>query len=227
MISDKEFHELLISGKKIFFISDSHFNHNHILNFQPKRINEIKKMSDIINADSHNEMLIRKWNLMVNEDDIVIHLGDFAFKGISNIIPKLNGHKILILGNHDKKGINVYNGFEFIVRGLYVLENDYLFKSDVGDDLFSAIVIKDSNVLLSHYPATKKEFRERENEKGEMIESPINDRIRKLIKLSNFYNIKFNIHGHTHSNNIENENGLIFFNMSSDNINHAPRILKW
>ena len=40
---------------------------------------------------------------MITKDDIVIFLGDFCFKygSIKEILDRMNGHKYLILGNHD------------------------------------------------------------------------------------------------------------------------------
>lgn len=52
-----------------------------------------------------NEALINNWNSIVKENDIIFHLGDVQLGGgnqlMDNIFPRLNGHIILILGNHD------------------------------------------------------------------------------------------------------------------------------
>lgn len=49
--------------------------------------------------------MVEKWNSVVKPQDKVYHLGDVymgATKGyIENLLSKLNGHKRLILGNHD------------------------------------------------------------------------------------------------------------------------------
>ena len=53
-----------------------------------------------------NEELIKRWNEKVKPSDIIFHLGDVVFGGSelwNRIMPQLNGHKILILGNHDEK----------------------------------------------------------------------------------------------------------------------------
>jgi calcineurin-like phosphoesterase family protein len=52
-----------------------------------------------------NEALIANWNANVRPDDIVWHLGDFAFASIDkieHILSRLNGRKHLVFGNHDK-----------------------------------------------------------------------------------------------------------------------------
>lgn len=50
-----------------------------------------------------NEALIANWNAVVAPEDTVYVLGDFALaaRAVEQILPRLNGRKILILGNHD------------------------------------------------------------------------------------------------------------------------------
>lgn len=50
-----------------------------------------------------NEYLIEVWNDTVKPDDIVYVLGDFslAARPVETILPRLNGIKHLIAGNHD------------------------------------------------------------------------------------------------------------------------------
>ena len=57
-----------------------------------------------IHAHKLNHQLIYNWNKAVSPQDIVFHLGDVGsheFNDLKNIIHKLNGKKILIMGNHD------------------------------------------------------------------------------------------------------------------------------
>lgn len=52
-----------------------------------------------------NEALIANHNSVVSPDDTVYFVGDFAMGKISESLPyaeRFNGHKILILGNHDR-----------------------------------------------------------------------------------------------------------------------------
>ena len=52
--------------------------------------------------------MVLRWNSVVDPDDTVYHLGDFAFgrdasqEYIANLAKQLNGTIHLILGNHDK-----------------------------------------------------------------------------------------------------------------------------
>lgn len=78
-----------------FFASDQHFSHYNIISYCNRPYNSIGQM---------NKDLIYKWNKRVAEEDIVYILGDFSFTNRDEnkkILHKLNGKKILILGNHD------------------------------------------------------------------------------------------------------------------------------
>lgn len=87
------------SGEHIFFTSDTHFNHANIIKFCGRPFNSVEEM---------NDELIRRWNEKVGPDDIVFHLGDFAWGGSeiwNSILSRLNGHIHLIVGNHDEKNL--------------------------------------------------------------------------------------------------------------------------
>src|SRR5579863_1697262 len=78
-----------------WFISDTHFGHKNILEYEKdaRPFSTIKEM---------NEVIIERWNHTVNRNDIVFHLGDFAFgRHNISIAERLNGKKKLIMGNHD------------------------------------------------------------------------------------------------------------------------------
>lgn len=86
----------------IYFTSDSHFNHVNILSYCPRPWATVVEM---------NEALIQNWNQVVKPEDIVYHLGDFAMgdrKQIPTILSRLNGHIILVRGNHDTSKSLVY-----------------------------------------------------------------------------------------------------------------------
>lgn len=78
-----------------FFIGDTHFGHKNILIYE-------KEFRPFLSIEEHNEELIKRWNSVVTNKDEVYHLGDFCFgKKNIDIASRLNGDKILILGNHD------------------------------------------------------------------------------------------------------------------------------
>ena len=61
--------------------------------------------------------MIYNWNSVVSKDDTIYHLGDVGLgndEQIKNIIDRLNGNKILILGNHDlRRGIDRWKSLGF------------------------------------------------------------------------------------------------------------------
>jgi len=81
---------------KVFVTSDNHFYHKNIIWFSNRPFKDVEEM---------NQTMIDKWNKKVTNDDLVIHLGDFAFASsakIKEVRKKLNGTIFLIKGNHDK-----------------------------------------------------------------------------------------------------------------------------
>lgn len=107
------------SEQNIFFTSDTHFGHKNIIKYCNRPFNSVEEM---------NDTLIKNWNSVVKENDIVFHLGDFGFIGIQEfkrIKNQLNGKIYLITGNHDRKMLNdgvikFLNFFEYIGPELYI-----------------------------------------------------------------------------------------------------------
>lgn len=84
---------------KMFVTSDIHFGHTNILKFCPHS----RKFKDV---QDMNEGIINNWNMVVSPEDTTYILGDVAFcndQKAQYLINRLNGKKILIVGNHDKK----------------------------------------------------------------------------------------------------------------------------
>ena len=85
----------------MFVVSDTHFFHKNIIDYCDRPFKDVTRM---------NSKIVKNWNKVVGKYDVVFHLGDVGFgtkKEMQSIVNKLNGYKILILGNHDKRrGIN-------------------------------------------------------------------------------------------------------------------------
>ena len=80
-----------------FFTSDLHINHDKILGYCNRPFSSVEEM---------NEALIINWNETVNTEDTVYILGDFLMgqrTRTKEFADRLNGYKILILGNHDNE----------------------------------------------------------------------------------------------------------------------------
>lgn len=78
----------------IFFTADQHFKHQNIIKYchRPWRW-----------AWEMDEALIANHNAVVTDEDVVYHLGDFAWGDPAFFICRLKGKEHhLILGNHDK-----------------------------------------------------------------------------------------------------------------------------
>lgn len=124
----------------IYLISDHHFCHNNIIHYTRTEFSDIESMH------SH---IIGEHNNIVGNDDIVIFLGDFSFRNsyIREVASKLNGHKFLIIGNHDQEGVvKSYPSLGF--EGVYVnpvkldgnyLSHEPLISGERNDDQFKLI----------------------------------------------------------------------------------------
>lgn len=108
------------SIQKIWFTSDTHFGHNNIIKFCNRPFENVEEM---------DEFIINNWNSIVKEDDIVFHLGDFAFapdRKWKELISQLNGKIHLILGNHD---VGRWPG-DKIMSLFYKVDNQLMLKID-------------------------------------------------------------------------------------------------
>lgn len=80
--------------------SDTHFGHRNIMKdtfCAPSRPHA--------SVEEMDEFIIETWNKHITAKDTVYHLGDFSmthdFDADKKIFDRLNGHKNLLLGNHD------------------------------------------------------------------------------------------------------------------------------
>jgi calcineurin-like phosphoesterase family protein len=78
-----------------WFTSDHHFGHANIIKYCERPFNSVAHM---------NAAMTGAWNGVVAPDDTVYYLGDFAMQPslVAEILPQLNGTKVLIAGNHDR-----------------------------------------------------------------------------------------------------------------------------
>lgn len=101
----------------VYFIGDTHFHHYNILRYCSRPFENVNEMDDA---------LVYNWNSVITDRDFVYHLGDVGFGDMSDILPKLRGRKILILGSHDKdvKRPEAAKHFEQIHHGFFELKMD-------------------------------------------------------------------------------------------------------
>lgn len=147
MIEADTFIEEVIKG----IYDDNNFYDETYSEEENKNFKELQKEQKQVILDYHNKMLISNWNYKVDVNDTVYFLGDFAFRNKTKaelIGRKLNGHKIIILGNHDDRKHNsdgsvMYNstleahfkacGFErvefnpIVLKGCFILSHEPLY----------------------------------------------------------------------------------------------------
>jgi calcineurin-like phosphoesterase family protein len=83
----------------IFLWSDTHFNHVGVIKYCNRPDADVQAM---------NARLEEAWNETVGPTDTIYHLGDFGFshsalEPLAEIFARLNGHKHLVIGNHDER----------------------------------------------------------------------------------------------------------------------------
>lgn len=114
-----------------YYISDLHFFHKNLLHKMDNRgFNTVEEM---------NEYMIQQWNSKVRKNDEVVILGDFSFGKATEteeILKRLNGHKMLCKGNHDK-----YLKDSKFDKSLFKWIKDY---AEMNDN--------NRKVVLCHYP---------------------------------------------------------------------------
>lgn len=108
-------------SQRIFFISDTHFNHVNIMKYCNREFKSIEEM---------NKVIIRNWNATVRKDDVVYFLGDFCLGGADQIeifAKQLNGRKRMVCGNHDKSpALYLAAGFEEVSRNTIIVDEFFI-----------------------------------------------------------------------------------------------------
>ena len=117
-----------------WFISDLHFGHNNILKYQKNR--------DFGSVERMDEHIINSWNKYIAKKDLVYVIGDFSFHDFEKtkeIMGRLNGEIILILGNHDK--FRKYTIHDWVELGFKDVKDEEIVRLSNG-----------VQYLLKHYP---------------------------------------------------------------------------
>lgn len=166
--------EFIKGGKpmsKNYYISDLHLGDLETLEIDERPFETLQEQ---------NREIISNWNNKVDYDDTVYLLGDFSEYDLNmtkDILTRLKGNKILLLGNHDDKII-----YEKLVReGVIESINDYLEIKDNGQ-----------SIILCHYPI----FSWKDKKKGSIhlyghLHNPSDFRIKEFMSsvlMKNSYN---------------------------------------
>ena len=131
-----------------FVIADTHFGHNNIIGYENRPFRDVREMDN---------SLIEMWNSIVGDDDLVYMLGDFTLSRnkeiIANLVSKLNGRKILIMGNHDTRRPKDYVecGFEVATRKPMMVEPGVILMHEPFEDKF--LIAKNYIYFFGHVHA--------------------------------------------------------------------------
>jgi len=116
-----------------FVVTDTHIHHHNSIfhgwreqfispnpNYDPGQPKNYKKNYPFLaDLEAHDEHIISDWNKTVTKNDKIIILGDLVWKNHLHYIERLNGHKFLIRGNHDKMHNDAYKLFNQIEGAHY------------------------------------------------------------------------------------------------------------
>lgn len=168
--------------------SDLHIAHLNALTIMPFRPWD--------SIENMNEGLIANHNSVVKPEDTIIWLGDLImgkkFENVPKYLPRLNGRKLIILGNHDylpseiKKPEKLKQYQElYFSNGINTIYDGWIRLSEITNDP------KHVNIKLCHFPsATTEDDREIEYEQ----------RYKHLRPVVNDNEVLW--HGHTHSQSV-------------------------
>ena len=121
----------------IWIWSDTHFNHNAIIEYEDNRKSNFKTIEDM------NKTLLKNWRETVKSKEKIFHLGDFSFKqnkyNVEKIVKNTPGYKILVIGNHDRcksvkwwreVGFDEVYPYPIIYNDLYILSHEPVYLND-------------------------------------------------------------------------------------------------
>ena len=115
---------------KIWLISDTHFGHTNVIKYCNRPFES---------SDEMDKTIIENWNNTIKKYDKVFLLGDVSFhtkERTKEIIQSLNGYKVLIKGNHDKRSNDFWLDCGFKEVGKYPI----------------ILNVNDRDLILSHQP---------------------------------------------------------------------------
>ena len=151
---------------RILYAADTHFGHANIIRLCNRPFSDVTEM---------DETMIRNWNKVVNQDDIVYIVGDFCFRndlGAGYYLSRLNGKKILVRGNHDKwieadaaaaamlhSVVNITHTFDQSLSGHHISLCHYPLMTWPGKDSYMVFGHIHNNTNLDFWPYIRKNER--------------------------------------------------------------------
>ena len=203
--------------KDTLFISDTHFYHKNITKFEPSRVEILKKNG----YENQEQMLMANWNKRCSQEQLIIHLGDFFYGKKENLsdVKHLNGHKFLLKGNHDNYSDEVYESLGF------TLIKDIVLDEELKSNKKLLLLIKEfqelehSNFLIFSYDGLRFLVSHFQMTNTSKYDQQFSEQIRLLKAIFNEAKCDYNLHGHTHSNMMDDKRCI---NLSVENIGFKP-----
>ena len=120
-----------MKGKE-FLIGDPHFYDDNIRLYERPKFTTVKSM---------NYFMIDNWNRVVDKNDTVYVVGDFFAQNcteddIIRIVNALNGHIILIVGNHDVPLLGILRKYMDVIEypivkdGFWIISHEPMYVSE-------------------------------------------------------------------------------------------------
>jgi len=111
---------------KTFLIADTHFGHTNIIKYENR---------PFADADAMDSQIVKNWNKTVSKNDKIFIAGDVSFHNkekTAQIIQQLNGKKILVKGNHDKRinqwwldiGFEEVSNYPIIYKEWFIIQHE-------------------------------------------------------------------------------------------------------
>lgn len=145
-------------NQKVYFISDTHFNHDREFVYVVRGFG---------NVNEHNDVIFAKINETVRPNDILFHLGDFCLNtneaGFEQLLTRINCQNIYYLwGNHNNPVWAVYQREAkklLVQRAFWENENEFpievyplRYKNMVFLGNYAEVTINGHKFVMAHYP---------------------------------------------------------------------------
>jgi calcineurin-like phosphoesterase family protein len=143
---------VLEKGQRIFFTSDTHYNHDNICSATTTWVGAENLTRKFKSLSQMNDALVNNINEVVGENDVLVHLGDWSFGGFEKIsefrnrIVCKNIH--LTYGNHDH---HIRNNKEDI-KDIFSSTHDYLFLDIRRPSIVGKGQMDKYSFVCMHYP---------------------------------------------------------------------------
>ena len=203
--------------KDTLFISDTHFYHKNITKFEPSRVETFQQNG----YGNQEQMLMANWNSSCSQEQLIIHLGDFFYGNrdyLSNV-KHLNGNKYLLKGNHDNYSDEVYESLGFTLIKDMILDEELKSNKKLLLLIKEFQELKDSNFLIFSYGGLRFLVSHFQMTNTSKYDQQFSEQIRLLKAIFNEAKCDYNLHGHTHSNMMDDKRCI---NLSVENIGFKP-----